>query len=214
MKKTLFAIGLTSLLLAGCTESASEDNSNQDVLQETVNTQAEQLKEYEATISEQKKQIEELTEEVASLKETSGNTEESSNGQANAKDFIVLFQGDDTASYVYPTIQPYNKEDDLVKTIHNFISKGYDIGLNSYRFEDDGKLLVLDYDENAKNVQGSAGTGVFLTSMTDSYFANFPELIGIKLLLNGDGKEEVIGQSGSNEIFVREPFSYDPDIEW
>ena len=75
-------------------------------------------------------------------------------------------------------------------------------------------MLILDYDENAKKVQGSAGTFIFLESMTNSYFANFPDLIGIKLLMNGDGTEEVIGQSGSNEIFVREPFSYDPEIEW
>ena len=59
--------------------------------------------------------------------------------------------------------------------------------------------MVLYYDKNAKKVQVSAGTAIFLGAMTDSYFANFPDLIG---------------QAGSNEIFVREPFSYDPDIEW
>lgn len=198
MKKVMLAIGLSSLIMAGCAGNSAETNDDQKSLQETVDMQADQIKEYKAT-------IEELTEEVASLQETSGNKEE---------DNIVLFKGDDTASYVYPTIVPYNKEDDLVKTIHNYVSKGYDIGLNSYKFEDEGKLLVLDYDENAKKVQGSAGTYIFLKSMTDSYFANFPELIGIKLLMNGDGSEEVIGQAGSNEIFVREPFSYDPDIEW
>ena len=74
--------------------------------------------------------------------------------------------------------------------------------------------MVLYYDENAKKVQGSAGTAIFLGAMTDSYFANFPDLIGIKLLMNGDVTEEVIGQARSNEIFVREPFLYDFDIEW
>lgn len=198
MKKVMLAIGLSSLIMAGCAESASENNKEQEALQETIDKQADQIKEYKAT-------IEELTEEIASLKETSGN---------KAEDNIVLFKGDDSASYVYPTIEPYNKEDDLVKTIHNYVSKGYDIGLNSYKFEDDNKLLVLDYDENAKKVQGSAGTYIFLKSMTESYFANFPDLIGIKILINGDGEAEAIGQAGSNEIFVREPFPYDPDIEW
>lgn len=197
MKKVMLAIGLSSLIMAGCAENSTETNDGQKSLQETVDMQADQIKEYKAT-------IEELKEEVASSKETSANKEE---------DNIVLFKGDDSASYVYPTIEPYNKEDDLVKTIHNYVSKGYDIGLNSYKFEDDNKLLVLDYDENAKKVQGSAGTYIFLKSMTESYFANFPDLIGIKLLMNGDGSEEVIGQAGSNEIFVREPLSYDPDIE-
>lgn len=202
MKKIMLAIGLSSLLLAGCAESASEDNKEQEALQETIDKQADQIKEYEA-------KVEELTEEIDSLKETSG-----SDGKTGAEDYIVLYEGDDTASYVYPTIEPYNKKDDLVQTIHNFVSKGYDIGLNSYKFEDDNKLLVLDYDENAKKVQGSAGTYIFLKSMTESYFANFPDLIGIKILVNGDGETEAIGQAGSNEIFVREPFSYDPDIEW
>ena len=211
MRKIALAIGLSTLIMAGCAESATENENNeeQQPLQETVDKQAEQIKEYEATIEEQNEKIEELTAEIASLKETSGNS-----GQTAAEDYIVLFKGDDTASYVYPTVEPYNKEDDLVVTIHNYVTQGYDIGLNSYKFEDDNKLLVLDYDENAKKVQGSAGTAIFLGAMTDSYFANFPDLIGIKLLMNGDGTEEVIGQAGSNEIFVREPFSYDPDIEW
>ena len=209
MKKIVLAIGLSSLIMAGCAQSASKNNEEQQPLQETVDKQAEQMKEYEATIEEQNKKIEELTEAVASLKETSGNS-----GQTDEEDYIVLFKGDDTASYVYPTIEPYNKEEDLVVAIHNYVTQGYDIGLNSYKFEEDNKLLVLDYDENAKKVQGSAGTAIFLGAMTDSYFANFPDLIGIKLLMNGDGTEEVIGQAGSNEIFVREPFSYDPDIEW
>ena len=216
MKKTLFAIGLTCLLLAGCAESVSEDNTNKDSLQETVDTQAEQITEYEAEIAEQKEEIEQLKEEAGSSEgtESDSNSEEGSIDIAKTEDYIVLFQGDDTASYVYPTIQPYDKEKDLVETIHSFVTKGYDIGLNSYRFEDDNKLLVLDYDENATKVQGSAGTYIFLNAMTESYFANFPDLLGIKLLMNGNGTEEVIGQSGNNEIFVREPFTYEPDIEF
>ena len=214
MKKIVFAIGLSSLIMAGCAQSTSEENNEeQESLQVTIDKQAEQIKEYEATIEEQNEKIEALTEEVASLKDSSV-SDGSSDGQTSAEDYIVLFKGDDTASYVYPTVEHYNKEDDLVVTIHNYVTQGYDIGLNSYRFEDDNKLLVLDYDENAKNVQGSAGTAIFLGSMMDSYFANFPDLIGIKLLMNGDGTEEVIGQAGSNEIFVREPFTYDPKIEW
>ena len=209
MKKIALAIGLSTLMMAGCAQSASENNDEQQSLQETVDKQVEQIKEYEVTIEEQNKKIEELTKEVSSLKETSG-----SNDKTEVEDNIVLFKGDDTASYVYPTIESYNKEEDLVETIHNYVTKGYDIGLNSYKFEDDNQLLILDYDENAKKVQGSAGTFIFLESMTNSYFANFPDLIGIKLLMNGDGTEEVIGQSGSNEIFVREPLSYDPEIEW
>ena len=210
MKKIVLAIGLSSLIMAGCAQSASEENNEeQESLQVTIDKQAEQIKEYEATIEEQNEKIEALKEEVVSLKETSG-----SGGKTGAEDYIVLFRGDDTASYVYPTIESYNKEQDLVVTIHNYVTQDYDIGLNSYRFEDDNKLLVLDYDENVKNVQGSAGTAIFLGSMMDSYFANFPDLIGIKLLMNGDGTEEVIGQAGSNEIFVREPFTYDPKIEW
>ena len=210
MKKILLVTVLASFVMVGCANKASTNGKELETLQETINSQAELVRDYEAIIDEQSETIEELTKEIAILKVAS-NVDE----QTVMDDLIFVFKGDETASYVHPTVIPYKKENDLVETIHNYVSGRYDIGLNGYRFEDDGKLLILDYDENANRVQGSAGTYIFLKSMTESYFANLPNLLGIKLLLNGDGSQEVIGQSGSNDVFVREPFSYEPpDIEW
>ena len=210
MKKILLVTVLASFVMVGCANKASTNGKELETLQETINSQAELVRDYEAIIDEQSETIEELTKEIAILKVAS-NVDE----QTVMDDLIFVFKGDETASYVHPTVIPYKKENDLVETIHNYVSGRYDIGLNGYRFEDDGKLLILDYDENANRVQGSAGTYIFLKSMTESYFANLSNLLGIKLLLNGDGAHEVIGQSGSNDVFVREPFSYEPpDIEW
>ena len=202
MKKLLLTGLLSSIVLVGCSDTKDEaivtpvDASNTEL--------SEQLKAYETTIHDQQEKIKQLEQQITELQ----------NKPISMEDYIIVFRGDETASYVLPTLIPHTEDEDLVLTIHGFVSDGYDIGLNDYRFEDDGQLLVLDYDENAQRVQGSAGTYIFLESMQQSYFANFPELKGIKLLLNGDSEIEVIGESGSNAIFVRPPFVYEPTIEF
>lgn len=205
MKKLLLAGAACSLLLVGCTSKDDDELATKaQSLEEDLKKQEAQFKAYETTIHDQQEKIKALEAEIAELK----------TNPIAMEDYIIVFRGDETASFVLPTLIPYSESEDLVETIHGFLADGYDIGLNSYRFEDDNRLLVLDYDENAKRVQGSAGTFIFLKSMKESYFANFPNLHGIKLLMNGDGSSEVIGESGSNAIFVRETYVYEPDIDF
>lgn len=105
------------------------------------------------------------------------------------KQEITVFISDDQASYVEPIKVPYERAKlSLVRFIYDEVGRK-DVGLIDYTIKNNDRTLVLNFDDGIFNVQGSAGGYVFMGSLAESYFANFPYIEEIILLHKGSDKE-------------------------
>ena len=101
------------------------------------------------------------------------------------KQEITVFVSDEQASYVEPIKVPYESAKlSLVRFIYDQAGRK-DVGLIDYTIKNNDRTLVLNFDDGIFNVQGSAGGYVFMGSLAESYFANFPYIEEIILLHNG-----------------------------
>ncbi len=105
------------------------------------------------------------------------------------KQEITVFVSDEQAEYVEPIQVPYESAKlSLVRYIYDQAGRK-DVGLIDYTIKNNDRTLVLNFDDGIFNVQGSAGGYVFMGSLAESYFANFPYIDEIILLHEGSDEE-------------------------
>ena len=90
-------------------------------------------------------------------------------------------------------VEPYEveysgSEDELVRFIFEEVVT-YGVGLIDFTFDNNGKSLVLNLDENIKSVQGSAGGFIFAGSIVESFLSNYPNLEQVTFIHNGSYEE-------------------------
>ena len=91
---------------------------------------------------------------------------------------LTLFKQDETASFVEPYSEIYKgpgTEEAMIHFIFNEV-KTHDVQLRGYEWKDKGKTLILDLGEGIEVIQGSAGGGMFVKTLTESYFTLYPDL--------------------------------------
>lgn len=123
---------------------------------------------------------------------------------------ITVYEADDQAEYVVPREVTYTEGTDNEKKFVQFLFDEVvveDVKLNSYKFSSDRKILTLDLNDGVMNVQGSAGGQMFMGTLAETYFVNFPKLKEIVLLHNGS--DEMI----LDHVFIGEPIMREPSFK-
>ncbi|MEO4055004.1 hypothetical protein AAFN87_16515 [Solibacillus sp. CAU 1738] len=105
------------------------------------------------------------------------------------KQQITVFVSDEQAEYVEPLKVPYESMKlSLIRFIYDEVGRE-GVGLIDYTIKNNDRTLVLNFDDGIFKVQGSAGGRMFMGSLAESYFANFPYIEEIILLHNGSPEE-------------------------
>lgn len=122
---------------------------------------------------------------------------------AQQPETLILYKSNADADAVMPFEVAYNGTDSgLVDFIFDEVAE-FEVGLLNYTFEDEGKGLVLNLDDNIFNVQGSAGGNMFAQTLTHSYFEHFPELQQVTFIHDGS-YEQIL-----DHLQVGEPYTRD-----
>ncbi len=124
--------------------------------------------------------------------------------QQEEKEYMTLYRADADAQYVEAYVSEVLVTDDEAKRIQAIfdeVTGSYEIRLLNYRMEDAGETLVLNMGEGLTKVQGTAGEFLFIGSLLNSFFENFPKVETIKLEENGSAAS--LGHMGTLEPFTR-----------
>lgn len=127
---------------------------------------------------------------------------EGSEVAGESKGTITVYRADANAENVEPYKATIDPTADLVPQIFDEIMV-LEVGLIDYRLENNNTRLILNMDGGLVNVQGSAGENMFIGTIVNSYFENFPGLEEIYFEKEGKSPVELA------HIVVTEPFSRD-----
>lgn len=125
---------------------------------------------------------------------------------ATGKQTITVYESDANAEYVIPREVSYKKgtEEALIHFIFDEVV-AEKVKLIDYQIEDG--TLVLNLDDGVRLVQGSAGGQMFMGSLAESYFKNFPDVQEIVLLHNGSSKEQL------DHVFIGQPITREQSFQ-
>lgn len=113
---------------------------------------------------------------------------------------LILYKSDAQAEMTMPFEVAYTGED-LVPFIYNNVNE-HDVVLLDYTFENEEKSLVLNLGDDIFTIQGSAGSAMFVNTLAQSYFENYPALEDVKFLYNGSD-EPVLDHMEIGKAYTR-----------
>lgn len=112
--------------------------------------------------------------------EANTNAEPEQQGQT-----LILYKSDSQAESTMPFESLYTgAEAGLVPFIFDEVNE-HDVALLDYTTENENKSLVLNLGDDVFTIQGSAGAKMFVHTLAQSYFENYPELEDVTFLYNG-----------------------------
>lgn len=114
---------------------------------------------------------------------------------------LVVYKGDENTEFVEPYEVTFEFSEDLIHQIFEEIMV-LDVELIDYRMEDVNQKLTLNM-KGLDHVQGSAGENIFIGTIVQSYFENFPDLEEIYFEEEGKSPVELA------HVVVSEPFTRD-----
>lgn len=183
MKKYwLICVALFTVFLTACGNS-SDTTSKENETTESTEVQEENN-------ASQSTEEQEESDTSASTEEEDENENESTDSTESEeqKQSITLYHAGADAQYVEPYVIDMVVTDDeeaFVRAIFAEVIGNLDLSLIDYRYEENGKMLVLNMGDGLTSLQGSAGEAMFVGSLLNSFFENFPKVETIKLEENG-----------------------------
>lgn len=206
-----------ALLLTACGTADEATNTKNDVTEEQTtasntetNVEVDQAqKNTEATEQPQSSSTDTSTTENKTDDNASTNGDQSSSTNSGAQQaaqeqkVLTLYASDAEAINIEPYELTYTgSKDELVRYIFEEV-ESFETNLNEYKFENDGKTLVLDIDDTIFNVQGSTGGTMYANTIAQSYFENFPTLQEVMFTYNGS-TEPVLDHLNIGQPYTRE----------
>ncbi|WP_107943383.1 hypothetical protein [Metasolibacillus fluoroglycofenilyticus] len=122
--------------------------------------------------------------------------------EATQEQTIVVYESDANAEYVIPREVEYPEE--IKQSVIRFIFDQVvfeQVNLVDYKLANNDSTLILNLDDGVLQVQGSAGGQMFMGSLAESYFENFPYVQEIVLLHNGSS-EAIL-----DHVFIGQPIT-------
>ena len=121
------------------------------------------------------------------------------NGEQQAQ-MLILYKSDAQSESTMPFEVEYT-DGDLVPFIYNKVVE-HNVALLDYTFENEEKSLVLNLGDDIFSIQGSAGAKMFVHTLAQSYFENYPALQDVKFLYNGSD-ESVLDHMEIGKAYTR-----------
>lgn len=113
---------------------------------------------------------------------------------------LILYKSDAQAESTMPFEVVY-KGEALVQFIYNHVNE-HDVVLLDHKFENEEKSLVLNLGDDIFSIQGSAGSTMFVHTLVQSYFENYPALEDVTFLYNGSD-EPVLDHMEIGKAYTR-----------
>ena len=200
MKKLIYSGALVALLLAGCGTDTEDQAKTGSTPTEQQNEQSS-----EQSMSEQAEQTEQqtATEENTNTSATNNTTPTTSQpGEAEQNTNLTLYSSNEDATAIVPFEVKYEgAKNQIVPFIFEKVD-AFETNLLDYKFENDGVTLVLNIADSIFNVQGSAGSTMYVHTLAQSFFDNFPSLNEVTFLYNGSA-EPVLDHLNIGQPYTR-----------
>lgn len=194
MKKLVYSSALIALLLAGCgTDEEQVATPAEQQTEQTATTNEEQKTSASSEESEEaKEENNDTTSSTSNNTTTNTNTNTSTSTEEQSEEVeeeekvgLTLYSSNEDATLIVPFEVAYEgAEDQLVPFIFEKVD-AFDTNLLDYQFENDGATLKLNIDDTIFNVQGSAGSLMYVNTLVQSFFDNFEALEEVVFLYNG-----------------------------